>query len=85
LRGQEHRDIVGARITLEIDGRRQMRFAVGGGSYLSSNDPRHVFGLGPATHAGRLTVHWPNGQTQHWDGLGIDRYWRLVEGKSKAE
>ena len=85
LRGQEHRDIVGARITLEIDGRRQMRFAVGGGSYLSSNDPRHVFGLGPATHAGRLTVHWPNGQTQHWDGLGIDRYWRLVEGKSRAE
>jgi ASPIC and UnbV len=50
-----------------------------------SNDPRHVVGLGPATHAGRLTVHWPNGQTQHWDGLGIDRYWRLVEGKSRAE
>jgi hypothetical protein len=85
LVGDGHRDIVGARLTLEVDGRRLTRFAQGGGSYASASDPRHVFGLGTAERVGRLTVTWPSGRTQHWDGLAIDRYWRLVEGRDTPE
>jgi len=28
-------------------------------------------------------VTWPWGETQHFDGLAADRYWRLQEGKNK--
>ncbi len=82
LVGRDHRDLVGAKLVLEANGQRQTRFAQGGGSYLSSGDRRHLFGLAKATKIDRLTVTWPSGQTQQWDGsqLATDRYHRLVEG-----
>jgi hypothetical protein len=83
LAGKGHRDVVGARLTLEVGGRKLTRFAQGGGSYLSSSDRRHVFGLGAAGQAGRLTVAWPGGKEEHWDGLAVDRYHRLAEGTGK--
>jgi hypothetical protein len=81
LASADHRDLVGARVVLEVGGVRMARFHQGGGSYLSSGDRRHVFGLGAGTEAGRLTVYWPSGRVRHWDGLPIDRYTRLVEGE----
>ncbi|HZU38706.1 MAG TPA: ASPIC/UnbV domain-containing protein, partial [Gemmataceae bacterium] len=57
----------------------------GGGSYLSSGDRRVNFGLGTNTTAGRLTVRWPSGKTQTWDGLAVDGYWRLTEGEPQAQ
>src|SRR5262249_54420138 len=79
-----HADVVGATLTLEVGGRRLTRFAKGGGSYLSSEDRRHLFGLGAQAAVGRLTVDWPSGEprTQHWDGLAVDRYYRLEQGRS---
>jgi len=84
LAGRDRRDIVGAKIALAAGGRTQTRFAQGGGSYMSANDRRHIFGLGDAERAGRVTVTWPSGQKQHWDGLANDRYWRLIEGQDAA-
>jgi hypothetical protein len=83
LASKDHRDLVGAKLTLEVDGRRLTRFATGGGSYLTAADRRHLFGLGKADRAGRLTVVWPSGQEQSWDGLEIDRYWRFVAGEKE--
>jgi hypothetical protein len=87
LAGQGHRNVVGAKVTLEVEGRRLTRFAKGGGNYLSANDQRLLFGLGSATRVGRLTVEWPWGapRTQHWDALPVDHYWRLVENQAAAE
>jgi enediyne biosynthesis protein E4 len=84
LVGQGHRDTVGARLTLEVDGQTLSKFILGGGSYLSANDARQVFGLGQSDKAGTLTVYWPHGGKQEWKGLAIDKYWRLVEGQEKA-
>jgi hypothetical protein len=81
LRGRGHADVVGARLVLDSGGRRQTRFAQGGGSYASSGDRRHVFGLGPEARAERLTVTWPSGRVQTWQGLAADRYWRIEEGE----
>ncbi len=81
LAGRDHADVVGAKLVLEVGGRRLTRFAKGGGSYLSSGDRRILFGLGPATEVGRLTVSWSSGREQHWDGLAVDHYWGLVEGE----
>jgi hypothetical protein len=80
LVGRDRRDVAGAKVTLEVGGRTLTRFVVGGGSYLSSGDRRLAFGLGAETVAGRLRVTWPWGEEQTWEGLAVDRYWRLTEG-----
>jgi hypothetical protein len=84
LHDPQHRDVVGATVTLEVDGRRLTRFAKGGSSYLSSGDRRHLFGLGGSGQVGRLTVAWPWGQVDSWDGLAVDRYWRVMAGEKTA-
>src|SRR5262249_12182578 len=59
LAGAGHADVVGARVILEAGGRKQTRFAKGGGSYASAPDRRLVFGLGECATIDRLTVVWP--------------------------
>jgi RNA polymerase sigma factor (sigma-70 family) len=80
----KHRDIVGARVVVEVGGRKLTHQAQGGGSYLSSGDRRLVFGLDQAEHIDNLRVIWPSGKEQQWngDGLRIDRYWRLTEARA---
>ncbi len=82
LFGRGHRDVVGSTVVVEAAGRRLTRFAKGGGSYLSAGDPRLLFGLGPTTRVGRVTVKWSWGETQTWDGLEPDQYWELHEGEA---
>jgi hypothetical protein len=84
LRGKQNADVVGARIALEMEDGTQSRFQTGGGSYASSGDRRHVFGLGKTAKARKLTVTWPNGEKQSYDGLATDRYWRITEGQKEA-
>jgi hypothetical protein len=84
LVGKDRRDVVGARVELEVGSRRLTRFVKGGGSYLSSADRRLLFGLGTAAAVGRLRVVWPWGREQTWEGLAPDRYWRLREGEPNA-
>ena len=46
LVGKDHADVVGAKVSMEADGRTQTRFTKGGGSYASSGDRRPRFRLG---------------------------------------
>jgi hypothetical protein len=83
LVGKQNADIVGARVILDFAGKKQFRFVKGGGSYLSSSDPRLLFGLGTSERVERLTIEWPSGLDQSWQGqdLPVDRYWRVLEGE----
>jgi ASPIC and UnbV/FG-GAP-like repeat len=47
------------------DGRTLQREARAGGSYLSSEDPRCLFGLGDATEVKEISVRWPDGEGTH--------------------
>ncbi|HZY89177.1 MAG TPA: CRTAC1 family protein [Gemmataceae bacterium] len=85
LAGKGHADVVGSKVELQAGDRLLTRFAKGGGSYLSSGDRRQVFGLGEQTQPGRLTVTWPDGTKQHFDGLSADRYYRVTQGQAQAE
>jgi len=85
LAGRDKRDVAGATVTLEVSGRKLTRFARGGGSYLSTSDPRLRFGLGAADKVGRLTVRWPHGKEEVFEGLQPGAYWRVGEGTGKAE
>jgi hypothetical protein len=80
LVGPNNRDVIGVKVTLTVGAQTLTRSTKAGGSYLSSGDRRILFGLGPATAAGRLTVTWPWGQEDHWDDLAVDRYWVLEAG-----
>jgi enediyne biosynthesis protein E4 len=85
LVGKPNADAIGARLTLEVGNRKLVRTVKGGASYLSSSDRRVVFGLGSAANVGKLTVRWPSGQTQTWDGLAVDWHWKLTEGEKEAK
>jgi len=85
LDDEKHRDIVGARLALDVGGRTLTRFAKGGGSYLSSGDRRHLFGLGSNSKVGKLTIRWPWGEVQTLLGLAVDRYWRVTCGVATAK
>ncbi len=84
---QKNRDTAGIKLVAEIKGQKLTRYVRPGGSYLSSSDWRVLFGLGAAAGVDRLTVHWPQGETQTWEGadLAAGRYWRLVEGEAKPQ
>ena len=77
--------MVGARVVLQSAGGTQMRFAKGGGSYGSTNDPRMHFGLGADTKIDKLTVHWPSGKVEEIAGVEPDAYWVVTEGEARAK
>src|SRR5260370_6635146 len=72
---KSNRNGIGARITV-IDslGKKQIFDANTSGSYLSSNDPRLIVGLGAATGVQSVKVQWPSGVVQVVTGKPIDRY-----------
>lgn len=81
-----NRDAVGARITWSAGGVQRSRLKNGGGSYLSSHDPREILGLGGTTRLEWIEVRWPGPSTltERFANLAIDRYHTLVEGKGKV-
>jgi len=81
LVGKKTHDPVGARLTLEVGGQRMVKVIKGGGSYLSANDTRVVFGLGSHQAVDKLDVVWASGHRQSWVGakLQVDRYMSLAE------
>jgi hypothetical protein len=75
LRGtKSNRDGVGAKVT--VNG--QTRFATTSGSYLSSNDKRLHFGLGPKTTA-CVEVIWPSGVRQTLNDVKADQFLPITE------
>jgi hypothetical protein len=78
-----NRDAVGAKLTWTAGGVRRSRVKNGGGSYLSSHDPRDVLGVGMASAIDRLEIAWPqpSGRTERFTNVPIDRYITIVEGR----
>jgi hypothetical protein len=76
------RDAVGALVTWSAGGLTRRRLKTGGGSYLSSHDPRLVLGLGTAAKVDWVEVKWPrpSARVERFTDLPVDRYATLVEG-----
>src|SRR6266480_50622 len=75
-------DAIGARITWQAGDQKRSKLKVGGGSYLSSHDPREVLGIGKRKKIDSLEIRWPqpSGRTESFTDLPIDRYVTIVEG-----
>ena len=81
---KSNRNGIGARVTVtESGGRKQIFDVTNAGSYLSSNDPRIVVGLGAATGVRSVEVRWPSGRVQTLANPGIDRYIPIKEAETK--
>ena len=68
-----NRNAIGARVRLENGGEWQMREVQSGGSYLSHNDLRVHFGLGPAEKAEIVEIHWPDGKISRLKDLAANQ------------
>src|SRR5436309_230171 len=75
-------DAIGATITWQSGDLKRSKLKVGGGSYLSSHDPRDVLGIGKRTRIDKLEIRWPqpSERTETFTDLPVDRYITLVEG-----
>src|SRR5437868_10237723 len=77
---KSNRDAVGTKIWLTAGGMTQFQQKMGGGSYLSSGDPRLFFGLGKARKAELVRVEWPRGRKEEFRDLAADEFVTLREG-----
>ena len=83
--GATKRDQLGARVSIvRSDGTTLVRRARADGSYASANDPRVLAGLGSAADRPRVRVQWPDGKTEEWADVPIDRYTTLVQGTGEV-
>ena len=86
LRGKRCPDPAGALVKLEAAGLLpQWDAALRGESFLSSSDPRLLFGLGGAAKADRVTVTWPSGAVSEYRDLDARAHWLLEEGVAAAK
>ena len=70
----------GAVVTVRLpDGRRFRRELHVGSSYLSSEDPRAHFGLGPATRVAEVRVRWPDGRSTVVEDVAVNQILTLGE------
>jgi hypothetical protein len=64
----------GARVSAVLpDGRTLVRQVQAGGSYLSSEDPRLLFGLGDAARVRALVIRYPDGTETRLDDVAVNR------------
>jgi hypothetical protein len=61
---RSNRDGIGALVSLEANGRRQVQVNDGKSGYLAQSEMPLYFGLGAAAKADSITVKWPSGRTQ---------------------
>jgi hypothetical protein len=75
---RSNRDGIGARIEVEADGVRHVGVMGASQGHVSHSVLPVHFGLGPATRA-RVTVRWPSGAVQTFDGVPVNAALTIVE------
>jgi enediyne biosynthesis protein E4 len=79
-----NRFAIGAKVTIDGRGRKQLREIRSGGSFLSQSDLRVYFGLGDRTGAVDVDVRMPGGRRWRWQGLAVDQLHALELSESTA-
>jgi enediyne biosynthesis protein E4 len=82
---KSNRDAIGARLTYKAGDLTCSRMKVGGGSFMSSHDPRMILGFGKREKLEWLEVRWPlpGGGVERFANLPSNRYITIVEGKGE--
>ncbi len=77
---RSNRDGVGARITLEDRGEKQIREVISGASMLSQNSLLQMFGVGSDLSIDKITIEWPSGIVQEIQDIAADHVLTVREG-----
>jgi hypothetical protein len=72
---------IGARVTVKAGKLAQFSEVRAGGSYLSQNDPRLHFGLGPETKMDEVEIKWPSGKIETFRDVPADFIYTIKEGE----
>jgi len=80
---RSNRSAIGARVTCVAGGAARIEEVRGGGSYLSQNDLRVLFGLGGVANVDHIEVRWPGGLREQWTDVAVDRYHTIEEGSGR--
>jgi len=81
---QSTRDALGARVSIVVAGKRQVREVGSGSSYGSQSATRQHFGLDDKTRIEDLIVKWPrSGATQTFHNVPADRIIQITEGRDQ--
>ena len=78
---KSNKSAIGARVTVTTANSTQFNEVRGGGSYLSQNDPRLHFGLGPDSKIGQVEIRWATGKVETLRDLPADFIYTVVEGQ----
>jgi enediyne biosynthesis protein E4 len=78
---RSNREAVGARVTVTTAHMKQEDEVRAGGSYLSTNDSRLHFGLGPDAVIKEIEIEWLSGQMQQLTNIPADGIYTIEEGK----
>ena len=78
---QSNRNGIGARVTVTTGDSAQIREVRSGGSFLSQNDFRLHFGLGPAAQVDEIRIRWPAGLVESFSNVGANQEILLREGE----
>ena len=80
------RDMLGARVEVRrAHGPTLFRRVRADGSYASASDPRVLVGLGESAEIPSVRVRWPDGRSEQWPELPIDRCTTWREGSGRRE
>ncbi len=82
---KSNRAAIGARVTITAGKLTSFSEVKAGSSYLSQNDLRVHFGLGPEKKMGTVEVRWPNGKTEALHDVAADAIYTIMEGQGIEE
>ncbi len=81
---KSNRDGIGAEIKVVTSKGSQYTTVTTAGSYLSSNDKRAHFGLGPDATAKSIEIRWPSGIVQKLENVRADQVLKVDEPSASA-
>jgi len=71
----------GSRVEIWINGQKQIRDIISGGSHASQNSQIAHFGCGNATVLDSMKISWPSGKKHFFENLDVNRTYSIIEDK----
>ncbi len=79
---RSNRSAIGARVTVEAGGRKQLDEVRAGGSYYSQHELPLHFGLGPVAKPDRVLIEWPSGAREEIKAPKANETLRVTEPRA---
>jgi Flp pilus assembly protein TadD/peroxiredoxin len=81
LRGtKSNRDAIGAAVTVEVGDLRQTKYLQAGSGFLAQHSKEVFFGVGKLEGTIRVSIRWPSGLSQKFEGLPVNHRVEIEEG-----